>query len=90
MGRPLPNLNGERVLLRLATEKDVPQIISFYRDNAAHFETVASPKPTSFYTVRESLSLPAVMRNWNKREHWEPQKPSTTGRFPITISVCIM
>lgn len=51
MGRPLPNLSGERVLLRLATEKDVPQIISFYRDNASHFETVASPKPAEFYTT---------------------------------------
>jgi len=51
MERPLPNLSGERVLLKLAREKDVPQIISFYRDNAVHFETVASPKPTSFYTT---------------------------------------
>jgi len=52
MGRPLPNLSGERVLLRLAREKDVPQIISFYKDNAAHFETVASPKPAEFYTTK--------------------------------------
>jgi len=37
--------------LRLASEKDVPQIILFYRDNAAHFETVASPKPAEFYTI---------------------------------------
>ena len=51
MKRPLPNLTGERVLLKLAREKDVPQIISFYRDNAVHFETVAAPKPTSFYTT---------------------------------------
>ncbi len=52
MGRPLPNLSSERVLLRLAGEKDVPQIISFYQDNAAHFETVASPKPAEFYTTK--------------------------------------
>jgi len=41
MERPLPHpVVGES--LRLASEKDVPQIILFYRDNAAHFETVAS------------------------------------------------
>jgi ribosomal-protein-alanine N-acetyltransferase len=51
MERPLPHLSGRRVLLRLASEKDVPQIILFYRDNAAHFETVASPKPAEFYTI---------------------------------------
>jgi ribosomal-protein-alanine N-acetyltransferase len=51
MGRPLPLLSSERVLLRLATEKDVPQIIFFYRDNAAHCETVASPKSAEFYTT---------------------------------------
>lgn len=51
MGRPLPNLSGNRVLLKFASVKDVPQIISFYRDNAAHFETVASPKPAEFYTT---------------------------------------
>jgi [ribosomal protein S5]-alanine N-acetyltransferase len=51
MERPLPYLSGKRVLLRLASQKDVPQIISFYRDNAAHFETVASSKPAKFYTT---------------------------------------
>lgn len=51
MGRPLPHLSGKRVLLRLASEKDVPQIISFYGDNAAHFEAVASPKPAKFSTT---------------------------------------
>lgn len=51
MGRRLPNLSGNRVLLKFASVKDVPQIISFYRDNAAYFETVASPKPAEFYTT---------------------------------------
>ena len=48
--KALPNLQGERVCLRLATTNDIPQIISFYQVNAAHFETVASPKSVSFYT----------------------------------------
>ena len=47
---PFPTLQGERVRLRLATADDIPQIIAFYQVNAAHFETVASPKPASFYT----------------------------------------
>ncbi|MBW4577431.1 MAG: GNAT family N-acetyltransferase [Aphanothece sp. CMT-3BRIN-NPC111] len=51
MNRPWPHLCGERVILRLATEKNVPQIIAFYRDNAAHLETISSPKPNSFYTT---------------------------------------
>ena len=46
-----PELRGERVLLRLATADDIPQIICFYKDNAAHFETVSSPKPPPFYTT---------------------------------------
>ena len=51
MERPLPYLSGKRVLLRLASQKDVPQIISFYRDNAAHFEAGTSSKPAKFYTT---------------------------------------
>ena len=51
MERALPNLSGERVLLKLARGKDVAQIILFYRDNAAHFETVASPMPGKSYTT---------------------------------------
>lgn len=47
---PFPTLQGERVRLRLATAEDIPRIIAFYQVNAAHFETVASPKPASFYT----------------------------------------
>lgn len=49
--RSLPYLQGKRVFLRLATVEDIPQIIAFYHDNAAHFEKVASPKPDSFYTI---------------------------------------
>jgi ribosomal-protein-alanine N-acetyltransferase len=48
---PLPYLQGDRVFLRLATVDDIPQIISFYQNNAAHFEKVASAKPPEFYTV---------------------------------------
>ncbi|OKH20461.1 hypothetical protein NIES593_18635 [Hydrococcus rivularis NIES-593] len=46
-----PYLQGERVFLRLATVDDIPQIISFYQNNAAHFEKVASAKPHEFYTL---------------------------------------
>jgi ribosomal-protein-alanine N-acetyltransferase len=48
--RELPILKGERVLLRLATLEDVPRIISFYQENAKHFEVFASPRPPEFYT----------------------------------------
>ncbi|NJO98424.1 MAG: GNAT family N-acetyltransferase [Pleurocapsa sp. CRU_1_2] len=50
MNRPLPYLRSERVLLRLAIDEDISQIIAFYRENAAHFEKVSSSKPDSFYT----------------------------------------
>ena len=50
MKRSPPYLVGKRVFLKLATPGDIPQIIAFYTENTAHFETVASPKPASFYT----------------------------------------
>lgn len=50
MKRSPPHLQGKRIFLRLATTDDIAQFISFYEENAAHFETVASPKP-AFYTT---------------------------------------
>jgi [ribosomal protein S5]-alanine N-acetyltransferase len=47
----LPYLTGESFFLRLAAVGDIPKIISFYRNNAAHFEKVSSAHPDSFYTV---------------------------------------
>jgi [ribosomal protein S5]-alanine N-acetyltransferase len=49
--RSLPYLQEKRVFLRLAKEDDIAQIISFYFNNAAHFEKVSSPKPLEFYTA---------------------------------------
>jgi hypothetical protein len=48
--RSLPLLVGDRVCLRLATEIDVPEIISFYQNNSKHFDRVSSSKPVCFYT----------------------------------------
>ena len=50
MNRPLPYLRSERVLLRLAIDEDISQIVAFYIENVAHFEKFSSPKPDSFYT----------------------------------------
>ncbi|MEM1170688.1 MAG: GNAT family N-acetyltransferase [Cyanobacteria bacterium P01_H01_bin.35] len=50
MNQPLPYLRSDRVLLRLAIDEDISQIVAFYRENAAHFEKFSSPKSDSFYT----------------------------------------
>jgi [ribosomal protein S5]-alanine N-acetyltransferase len=46
-----PLLWGERVFLRLPTIDDVDSIVLFYRNNAAHLESVSPPKESNFYTI---------------------------------------
>lgn len=46
-----PLLWGERVFLRLPSLDDIEQIILFYRNNVAHFETISPVKEANFYTV---------------------------------------
>jgi ribosomal-protein-alanine N-acetyltransferase len=46
-----PLLWGKRVFLRLPTLNDISLILLFYRNNAAHLETVSPAKEANFYTI---------------------------------------
>jgi ribosomal-protein-alanine N-acetyltransferase len=46
----LPLLEGERVIVRLATPEDVPAIVRFFLENAEHFRPTDPPRPPDFYT----------------------------------------
>lgn len=55
-----PQLRTDRLLLRLPELEDVPAILSFHHENAAHFAPTDPPKPAGFETEgfwRERMPL---------------------------------
>lgn len=43
-------LRNPKMVVRTGQERDIPQIIEFYRRNKEHFERVSSPKQPEWYT----------------------------------------
>jgi ribosomal-protein-alanine N-acetyltransferase len=56
MQTALPLLEGPRVCLRLATLTDVPDILQFYRSNAAFLEPFDPKRPAEFYETPHWLA----------------------------------
>jgi ribosomal-protein-alanine N-acetyltransferase len=50
MDAALPMLNSERLVLRLATPEDIPEIIRYYRDNQAYLEPFEPSRDEGFYS----------------------------------------
>lgn len=46
----LPLLEGERVVVRMGREEDVPEIVAFYERNEEFFSTTTTRRPPEFFT----------------------------------------
>lgn len=61
MQRPHIHLTSDRLLLRMGTAADVPEILRYYRENRAHLAPFDPARPPDFYT--ESFWYEQVERN---------------------------
>ncbi len=57
MRSPPPQLAGDRVLVNLATERDVPALLAFHQRNRDHLKPWSPPAPDGFLT-------PGYWRRW--------------------------
>lgn len=48
--RNLPRLRTDRMILRLAEQKDIPKILEYFKKNKDHLMQTDPPKPEGFYT----------------------------------------
>ena len=48
--RPLPNIRTERLILRLPSVSDIPEIIRYFKENESHLAPLEPKRPDGFYT----------------------------------------